>query len=108
MVGLRVAAHPMVCPASLSDAGIKLRLRWAGLTLFTTFRSHFLSVEMASLEFLARHVCHIMTHGWSAGCGASDGVLGVFIRCRHQVEMGWLKGIIIITPQRYVTGKKKP
>ena len=30
-----------------------------------------------------------MIQGWSTGRGAPEGVLGVFITCRHQVEMGW-------------------
>ena len=35
----------MVCSGSSSDAGIELR--WAGLTLFTPFRTFFVSVKEA-------------------------------------------------------------
>ena len=76
----RVAKRPMV---SSSDAGIKLR--WAGLTLFTPVRTFFVIVKGAQLEILTRHVYHVMLWIWSAGCGASVGVIGVSIRCLHHV-----------------------
>jgi hypothetical protein len=81
----------MVCSVSSSDAGIKLR--WAGLTLSTPLvlfaPIYFVRVEGAKFEFLALHVYHIMVHRLYTDHGVSDGVLGVFIRCSHQVEMGW-------------------